>query len=220
MRDEIFNYVDCDVFFVSETHLKKGEDIKIENFSWMGQSRSINVKKNQKRVMGGVGFLIKKCLYTDYHIKCIDNKFEGILVFSFVNKITDINLTIIGVYLPPENSFHGRNGDMYFNYINTLFFEYKDESDILMLCGDMNARIGDMNDIKDDCNVFDIKTRLTCENITNRHGNCLLDFLYDNDICVLNGRFGLESNKFTSISTRGRAVVDYIILPHDFCKQF
>ena len=27
-------------------------------------------------------------------------------------------MTIIGVYLPPENSFHGRDGNVVFNYIN------------------------------------------------------------------------------------------------------
>ena len=124
-------------------------------------------------------------------------------------------MTIIGVYLPPENSFHGRDGDVVFNYINALFYQYQDESDILLLCGDINARIGNVNDVKEDFNVFTIASRLTCDNITNGHGKRFLDFLYDNDICVLNGRFGSESNNFTSTSTRGKAVVDYMVLPHD-----
>ena len=45
--------------------------------------------------------------------------------------------------------------------------------------------------------------------------NNFLFFLYDNHICVLNGRFGSKSNNFTSTSTRGKAVVDHMVLPHD-----
>ena len=85
-------------------------------------------------------------------------------------------MTIIGVYLPPENSFHGRDGDVVFNYINALFYQYQDESDILLLCGDINARIGNVNDAKEDFNVFKIASRLTCDNITNGHGKRFLDF--------------------------------------------
>ena len=46
----------------------------------------------------------------------------------------------------------------------------------------------------------------------NEHGPSLLEFLCDNALCVLNGIFGLDSNKYTSISTRGSAVVDYAIV--------
>ena len=57
-------------------------------------------------------------------------------------------MTIIGVYLPPEYSFHGRGVDGLFNYINALFYQYQDESDMLLLCGGINARIGHVNDVK------------------------------------------------------------------------
>ena len=45
--------------------------------------------------------------------------------------------------------------------------------------------------------------------------NNFLIFFNDNDVCVLNGRVGSESNNVTSTSTRGKAVVDYMVLPHD-----
>ena len=85
-------------------------------------------------------------------------------------------------------SINGRDGDVVFNYINALFYQYQDESDILLLCGDINARIGNVNDVKEDFNVFRIASRLICDS---------------------------ESNNFTSTSTRGKAVVDYMVLPHD-----
>ena len=59
---------------------------------------------------------------------------------------------IIGCYLPPEYSFHGRDSESYFNHIRTLLFQYLENSDILLLCGDLNARISDTNDIHEDFN--------------------------------------------------------------------
>ena len=34
-------------------------------------------------------------------------------------------MTIIGVYLPPGNSFHGSDGDVVFNYINVFFINIR-----------------------------------------------------------------------------------------------
>ena len=125
-------------------------------------------------------------------------------------------MTIIGGYLPPENSFYGRDGDVLFNYINALFDQYQDDSDIVLLRRDIDARIGNTNYVKEDFNVFRIASRLTCDNITNGHGKRFLDLLnYDNDLCVLNVKFGSESNNPTSTSTRSKAVVDYMVLSYD-----
>ena len=44
---------------------------------------------------------------------------------------------------------------------------------------------------------------------------CVINFLNDRKFCVLNGRFGDQS----SISTRGKAVVDYASVPVDFLEQ-
>ena len=38
-------------------------------------------------------------------------------------------------------------------------------------------------------------------------------------MCILNGRFNEADNNFTSVSTRGKAVVDYICIPHDTMAQ-
>ena len=86
-------------------------------------------------------------------------------------------MTIIGVYLPPETSFHGRDEDVLFNYINALFDQYQDESDILLLRVNINARMGNANDVKD-FNVFRFASRLTCDNLTNGHGTNQNTYMY------------------------------------------
>ena len=40
-----------------------------------------------------------------------------------------------------------------------------------------------------------------------------IHFLEEIDFCMLNGRFGPSSNKFTSVSYRGSATVDYCVVP-------
>ena len=50
-----------------------------------------------------------------------------------------------------------------------------------------------------------------------------LEFLRDSKCCVLNGRKNLNDDHFTSLSVRGKAVVDYIVTPHnclDSCLAF
>ncbi|CAG2251540.1 unnamed protein product [Mytilus edulis] len=63
----------------------------------------------------------------------------------------------------------------------------------------------------------------TIDSVCNKHGQVFVEFLTDSKFCVLNGRFGEKSNQYTSISSRGKSVVDYICVPHDIigsCKDF
>ncbi len=205
------------MYFISETHLKDGEDISLKCYKWVGQSRKINVRKHQKRVMGGIGFLIRDQLYSEYHINMIDSQFEGVLSLSLKHKKSDFVVIIVGCYLPPENSFHGRDGESYFNYITALLYQLQD-SDVILICGDINSRISDTDDILEHVNNYNIDKRQSCDTVKNKHGKLFIDFLHNNDMCVLNGRFGVTSNNFTSISTRGKAVVDYFITAQEHFK--
>ena len=51
-----------------------------------------------------------------------------------------------------------------------LFDKYQDELGILLLCGDIHARMDIANDVKENFNVFRIASWLTCDNITNGPG--------------------------------------------------
>ncbi len=42
-------------------------------------------------------------------------------------------------------------------------------------------------------------------------------------MCTLNGRFNLDSDNFTCISTKGKSVIDYFLIPQDVfgkCQNF
>ena len=61
--------------------------------------------------------------------------------------------------------------------------------------------------------------KLCIDHTQNQHGNSSIEFLSDCKFCVLNGRFGVDSNDFTFQSTTGHSVVVYISVPHDIYNQ-
>ena len=77
----------------------------------------------------------------------------------------------------------------------------------------LNARFGSLPDIKN--SELQVSPREHIDKSVNSHGKPPLDFLLTSDMCVLNGRSGLEGNQYTSISIRGMAVVDYCLVPHE-----
>ena len=54
----------------------------------------------------------------------------------------------------------------------------------------------------------------------NSHGRTILEFMIDCDLCMLNGRFGENSNKYTCVSTKGASVVDYVFVLTKHFKMF
>ena len=88
-------------------------------------------------------------------------------------------------------------------------------ADNFLTCGDFNARIGSKQYF--DFQVDNIPTRDAIDTVVTQHGNCLIDFLKDSKMCILNGRTG--NSDFTFISPRGRSVVAYVIIPHDMLQS-
>ena len=89
--------------------------------------------------------------------------------------------------------------------------------DSIVLFEDFNARVGKVNDYN--CEFDEIRSRMVIDEVCNKNGQLFIDFLNDSKFCVLNGRFGEQSTQYTSISTRGKAVVDYVCVPHDVLEQ-
>lgn len=121
--------------------------------------------------------------------------------------------------MSPEGSARGRDCDNFFSHLLTQVYPF--EVDAIYICGDFNNRIANKEDYIGD--IDSVPPRTALDFSSNGHGELLLDFLRDSTCCVLNGRMNNNSDNFTSISVRGKAVGDYIITPHDClesCVQF
>ena len=204
---------------LSETHLKNNNNIDIHGFTWYGHNRVVK-HVNAVRGSGGVGILIKDQLMNDFEITCIDKSVDGIISLNLKNKQTDFHIFIINGYLPPENSPYSCNSTDFFSHIMTqLYINY--DADFVLVCGDFNCRTGRLQDVIMD--IDDVTSRDILDEQKNNFGEILIDFLHDAKLFMLNGRVSKENNNYTSISTRGKAVVDYMLTFHDCldkCKFF
>ena len=81
-----------------------------------------------------------------------------------------------------------------------------DYVDYSFICGDFNGRIGSLLDYVKE--IDSVPDRTIHDKEVNGHGRSLIDFLLDARFCVTNGRITPACNNFTSISRKGKAIVD------------
>jgi len=177
---------------------------------WMGHNRSA-IHRRAKCGSGGVGFLIKDSVLQQYDVFVLDKGCEGILWISLKNKASGKQYNLCVCYLPPENSTRAVDVCEYLDTLLFQVYEYQ-KSGSVTVCGDFNSRCGNIPDFIE--GVDTIGEREIIDTTRNRYGDLFCDFLIRSNMCILNGRNN-GTNDFTSISTRGSAVVDYIIVAYE-----
>ena len=96
---------------------------------------------------GGVCFLIKNSVTRDYNLEIFDKIYDG--VFGIKLTCTDMSIIIFVCYLPPDNSPYGKDVDGFFSHL-TAQLHLASDADLIFICGDMNARVGEQNDLLTD----------------------------------------------------------------------
>ena len=119
--------------------------------------------------------------------------------------------------MPPENSVWGRDSQEFLSHVLSNIY-INNDCDAIFVCGDLNAIIGALDDLSEFDDVNSVNRQVIDKTI-NQHGHSFIEFLNEAKMCILNGRFNEADNNFTSVSTRGKAVVDYICIPHDTMAQ-
>ena len=121
-------------------------------------------------------------------------------------------------YLPPENSSRGNESQEFLDNMLSQIYVHHHPLISLVICGDFNARLGEKQDYSDSADT--VPKRIIVDKTLNRYGHHILDFLNDPCCCILNGRGDPKLDNYTSVSPRGRAVVDYMIVPRDQLSLF
>ena len=205
MRETIISNIGCDIIGLNETFLKGNETINITGYTSICHNRKI-LNPKSCRGSGGVAILISNHLLIDQQVRVLDNTYEGILWVKIEQKEDpENNIVVCSCYLPPEASSRGNSEQEFFDKLTETTHAHTDENPFIII-GDFNSRIGKRQDVKD----LDFIQRTIIDETTNQHGKHLIDFLNDNNLCILNGRITPEKDNFTSTG-RGKAVVDYII---------
>ena len=156
---------------------------------------------------GGVGFLVKDHILKRYNIETIDNTFEGILWIKLTLKDDSSAGALFCInYLPPANSSRGNVSHEYFETLLSQTYMYYDGNPLIR-AGDYNSRIGSKIDTHD---LLHERSPIDTEIAGHHESFC--DYISDTNSCVLNGRW-MHRDNFTCVSSKGRSVVDYILVP-------
>ena len=145
-------------------------------------------------------------------MEVIDKSFDGILGIKLSNLVSDKEIIFFACYLPPENSPRGRDAQGFFAHLLSQIYMNSD-SETFLLAGDFNARIGNLSETL--TQTDNIPNRIALDKTMNQHGHEFIDFLNEAKFVVLNGRFEEDADNYTSISRKGKAVVDYMCTPQD-----
>ena len=207
------NGIDADIISISESHLTENKVIEIGGYTWYGFNRT-ELHIRAPKGSGGVGLFVKSWISMEYDIEVVDRCYDGILAIKLINRNTGYSILLLACYLSPENSTWGRNSQGFFAHILSLVYTYYD-CDFMILAGDLNSRIGDLKDIMDD--IDSIPPRFVLDTVKNQHGKEFIEFLIESRFCTLNGRS--PNGNFTSVTNKGRSVVDYICVPQDVFKH-
>ena len=182
--------------------------LHIPGYTWKGQNRK-SIHVNARKGSGGIGLLIKDDIMEHFKVIVADDSYEGILWIKFNAKKCDFAFHICVCYLPPIDSCRYVNGADFFD--NLLGQVYRMQNDgLIVLCGDFNARCGDMPDFIDE-DVDTVCDRNVVDLTRNVHGELLCEFMLSAGMCMLNGR-NYVNNDFTC---QDASVVDYAIIPQE-----
>ena len=201
---------------MNETHLKSTQVIELEGYQFYGHN-SMSIYVNAPKGSGGVGIFVRNTLFEIFDISVINRSNDGILGLALSNKVTPYKIAVFAAYLPPENSPWRRNATDFYSHLLGQIYLLSDV-DTVVLAGDLNSRIGNMSDTISD--MDNIPKRNCLDTAVNSHGHIFLEFLNDSKMYVLNGRFRESDNSFTSVSSKGKSIVDYICVPHDNFPEF
>ena len=190
--------IDSDILCLSETHLGKNDTLTCDGYTSFLNNRA-SKHKNAPKPSGGVAILVKDELFSDFRVNVLDKEIDGLLLVEFVNKNSNYTFVLFACYLPPENSVWGRDPTSFFAHILSQVY-LNQNADAMYMCGDFNARVGDLSDVID--GVDDVPKRLNVDQVKRGHGEALIDFVKDGKLAILNGRFHATNDNFTFASSR------------------
>ena len=86
--------------------------------------------------------------------------------------------------------------------------------DAMYIMGDLNSRFGGNQEHIEGIDLK-VPSRKLLDVGKNKHGDLLIDFLKDGQLCIVNRRVNPENDNFTFVDPgRGSSVVDFLIVPY------
>ena len=223
-----------DIILLNETHTGKlSETIynTIPGFIYRDFPRKF-VHPHAPGPSGGIGIFIKSDIMEGIDLDCTDESIVWLkLKSSFFDWETDKIISC--AYFSPIDSSYIQSTNVrtdYFNILTEQVNKFTNNEDIF-ICGDLNARTGQLNDFLDQIpgtdgglsyfenydmsteNVNMVQKRFSRDLVVKEYGRYLIDFCKSSGYCIMNGRVGNVNNTgdYTCYKENGASVVDYLI---------
>ena len=184
------------------------------------------------RKSGGIGIYVKNELF-DY-VSPLDSQSDYCAWIKLSKKYTKLkqDVAICICYVPPQSSKYYNEDD--FTLLEQEVMSYCSEFEYVFITGDLNAQTASMSDFtcpdtsldkyldldQETINYFDQEAFLQRNNIlvnrsskdtkTNNTGHRIVELCKNNNLFILNGRFGDDSN-IGNFTFRDQSVIDYTI---------
>ena len=204
-----------DLVILSETWLKPNSQFNfdIAGFKSLNFPRPYKHKK-AKRGSGGLLLYINST-----HINGISTVKSAIdRIWLKLNKCIlnhNKDIYLCANYVPPQGSSSSNQYPLHWIDLQSEISSYSNLGDICLF-GDLNARIGSLEDRNLNCSTPDrFPPRNHRDMTSNQYGQDLINLCQTSDLVILNGRIAGDSvGEFTCHSPNGSSTVDYGIVSY------
>ena len=155
-----------DILFIHETHCTLEMEFHMDNFKAFNNPCTLS---SSERPRGGCVMFVKNHLIK--HVTCVDKNFNDSIILYMMNTV------ICGFYIPPDTS---KYFDTQMDLLETLSVYDKTDPRKILICGDLNSRIGVVNSLNGE--VYQPNPDATL----NQHGRRLLTICESNNLVPLN----------------------------------
>ena len=191
----------------------------------MIQLNRTDIKTSTKRNSGGIALYIQ----TDsLHILHIIRKAIWIKINGHLINLSNVYLCLCYIFPASSSREAFVETDVLERISNYVTKIANDTNDCyyLLICGDLNSRVGNEKDyvifdntanidiLPIDYKTYEIIPRFSQDNTINTNGRKLLNFCKFNSLRIANGRLGLDKGvgKYTCVGSTSRSVIDYVIV--------
>ena len=198
----------ADFLCFTETHLRYADEIQNINEYKSYHACSTGNKGTLGRNVKGVSVFVKEAI-KNMDVSEIVNENGNLIILKICSDYWYEMKEIFLIVCYRDNRESRYVNQDYLNNIKEYIFKFKMKN--IILIGDLNGRIGQLNDNEHN---DDIPPRVSNDSKINKFGRQLIEFCNDTALVISNGRF--EQGKWTFVrlndENANKSVIDYLLI--------
>ena len=233
-------FAENDILMFTESWGTVYTNFNVSGFRYFNLNR-YEYKPNSKRASGGIIIYVSERILKPDAKPLLLNDNDDIIWLKFdeTNSIFSDCIYVCLCYNVPQGT--SRQGlidvdifDRLLLHIGQIKSDATDADYKFLVCGDFNARVGDMNDfvLADESRYIDALPddytsdtefqRVSEDETVNENGHSLIDFCKHTGLRIANGRIGddADTGKCTYVGSAGSSLIDYVLVSENLFNCF